>query len=123
MFIVSLPVTTGSGSVLPGHLSDHVGRGPTDELLSDGEEELRGAVHTDPGLSGECGREWRRDDDDEEEEEEEEEGSGGQREEGGERGLLGGRGHVHHRHQLGRRHGEGEQQVRRSKRKREEAVE
>lgn len=97
---------TGGGSLLPGHLSDLVRRGRPDGLLPDGQE-LR-AANTDPGLRGGRGRNRRLGD--EEAEEEEEEGPGGQREEGGERGILGGRGHVHHRHQLGR--GGGEQQVR-----------
>lgn len=70
-------VKTGSGSLPPGHLSDLVRRGRSDGLLSDGEEELWGAAHTDPGLHGERGGDWWRDDDDKEEEEEEEEGSGG----------------------------------------------
>lgn len=108
--VVSLLLSTGSGSLLPGDVPHPVRRSHSDELLADGEE-LR-AADTDPGRLGQSGQ---RQLGDEEEEEEEEEGQGGQREEGGERRLLGGRGHVHDRHQLGRRGGDGDQQVRKYK--------
>lgn len=68
-------MSTGSYSLLPGHLSHLVRRGHLEDLVSNFEEEHWGATYSEPVLPGEHWRSWGRHNG-EEEEEEEEEGSG-----------------------------------------------